>query len=55
MGKLGSEGMAGAKAKESRTEGCAIFSGAVAEEEGAEVVEQKPGDEEMEVGEEKKW
>ncbi|CAD7677426.1 unnamed protein product [Nyctereutes procyonoides] len=49
MGKLGSEGMAGAKAKESRTESCAIFSGPVAEEEGAEVVEQKPGDVEMEV------
>lgn len=46
--------MTGAEAKETKMKGYAIFLGAVDEEERAEVVEEKPGGEEMEVVEENK-
>lgn len=39
--------MAGIEAKETKIERCAIFSGAVNEEERTEVEEEKPGGEEM--------
>lgn len=47
-GRLGSEVMTG-KGQGNKDWGCAIFPGAVDEEEGAEVVEQKPGGKEMEM------